>query len=265
LLGTTPHEVDTLKKGSIPQAPLHIAAGIPRETLAQRPDIHQARLEAIAQSANIGAVKANLYPAFSLSGTFAFAATNIGSSSIKDLFHWQNHTITAGPGFNWPILNYGQITNAVRAQDALFQEALLKYLALILKAEQEIQDNITLYIQAKKSLDSLKVANKAAIKSTQLALLRYKDGQSNYTTVLDVERQQLQVQTALIKAQGELPLAVVALYRALGGGWQIRKCQDVVPTTLKTIMAKRTNWGNLLKKSHHLPPLHKEAQYLPNW
>lgn len=271
LLGTTPDQVDHLlgKSRGIPRASSKVELGIPKETLAQRPDIHQARLEAMAQSAAIGAVKADLFPALSLSGTFAFASNNIGLSSISDIFRWSNRTITAGPSFAWSILNYGQITNAVRMQDAAFQEALLNYLNTVLQAQQEVQDNISQYLQAKSATYSLDRANQAAIQSTRLALIRYKEGESNYTTVLDAERQQLQVQTSLTHAKGDISQALVALYRSLGGGWQIRQGNDIVSKQVKEDMAARTNWGRLLAKENHLWPETNEQRinelYLPNW
>lgn len=271
LLGTIPNNIDALiqKSKGIPKAPSSVAVGIPKEMLARRPDIHQARLEAVGQSAAIGAEKANLYPALSLNGTFAFSSNNIGSSSIGDLFNWQNRNIMAGPSFKWPILNYGQITNAVRVQDAAFQQSLLNYINLVLKAQQEVQDNITAYIQAKSAERSLIVANRAATKSLKLALIRYKEGETDFTPVLNAEQQQLSVQTSLVNAQGDIPLALVALYRALGGGWEIRGSDDVVSAQVKTEMAARTNWGTLLKQQNHQPPATKKQKikdlYLPKW
>lgn len=271
LLGITPNQVDAvlLKQHGIPVAPKSVAVGIPVDTLERRPDIYQARQEAIAQSASTGAIKASLYPAFSLAGTFAFASNNINGSSVTDIFHWSNRTITAGPGFNWSIFNYGQITNAVRAQDASFQQALLKYLNLVLKAQQEVQDNITRYIEARKAEQFLTTAVHSAIKATKLTIIRYKEGEADYTSVLYAEQQQLRVQTSLANAQGEVPQALVALYRALGGGWQIRNGNDIVPKQIKEEMAVRTNWGNLLQQQNHQPPTTKkqkiEQLYLPSW
>ena len=271
LLGVTPNAVDALlhKTHGIPNAPSKVAVGIPIETLARRPDIHQARLQAVAQSEAIGAAKANLYPSLSLTGTFAFAANNIPPSSVSDIFQWNNRSAAAGPALSWPILNYGQITNTVRAQDAVFQQALLNYLNLVLKAQQEVQDNITTYIEAKKTEQFLTVANRSAIQSTKLAIIRYKEGENDYTTVLDAERQQLRVQTSLTTAQGAIPQALVALYRALGGGWQIRNGNDIVPGQIKAEMAARTNWGCLLKQKNHQPPDSDweriKQLYLPNW
>lgn len=272
LLGTVPNGADKwlLKRRGIPKAPWSVAVGIPCETLSRRPDIYQAREEAIAQSASIGAVKANLYPAFSLMGNFAFSASTIGDSSISDLFNWSNRTITAGPSFNWPIFNYGQITNAVRVQDAIFQQALLSYMNLVLKAQQEVQDNIATFIQAKRAEQFLVQANIAATKTLKLAMIRYKEGETDFTPVLNAEQQQLRIQTSLINAQGDIPQSLVALYRSLGGGWQIRDGNDVIPPALKAEMAARTNWGTLLQPpKNHLPATTPGQQfqqlYLPKW
>lgn len=271
LLGTTPDNIDCLlvKKKGIPKAPPHIAVGIPKETLVQRPDIYQARMQAIAQSEIIGATKANLFPSFSLVGSFAFAANTINGQSISDLFNWSNRNVTAGPTVNWPLLNYGQITNAVRAQDAVYQQAILNYLNLVLKAQQEVQDNITQFIEAKNAERLLTIANNSAIKSTQLSLTRYREGESDYTPVLDSERQQLQAQTSLTNAKGDIPKALIALYRALGGGWQLHGCNDIVPLNIKHQMAARTNWGTLLKQQKHEPAATKvqraKERYLPTW
>lgn len=271
LLGTVPNGANCLlQKGhGIPRAPAKIAVGIPRETLLRRPDIYQAREEAIAQSATIGAAKANLYPALSLAGTFVFASSNIGTSSIGDIFNWSSRNITAGPAITWPILNYGQITNAVRVQDAIFQQALLSYMNLVLKAQQEVQDNITAYIEAKKAEGYLVQANRSATKALKLAMVRYREGETDFTPVLNAEQQQLRVQTSLTNAQGDIPQALVALYRALGGGWQIRNGNDIVPAAIKEDMAKRTNWGTLLQQQNHQPPVTQsqliQQLYLPKW
>ncbi len=271
LLGLTPQEIEPLiqKKHSIPQAPDKLLVDIPREAMLKRPDVEQARLNAIAQSEAIGATKAQLYPAFSLSGSFSFAANTINGASLSDMFNSSNSNIIAGPLFSWPLLNYGQITNQVRAQDAVFQQALLDYMNVVLKAQQEVQDNITAYIQSKKSKQYLERAVKSAILSTKLTLIQYQEGEADYTTVLYAEQQQLRVQTELVEAQAEVPKAVVGLYRALGGGWQIREHHDVVPQTIKNDMAKRTGWGSLLKEENHEAPTSDkqtfEELYLPNW
>jgi len=271
LIGTTPDKMDRLliKSKGIPKAPPTVAVGIPCESLIQRPDVFQARLEAMAQSAKIGAIKANLYPAFSLSGTFSFSSNNIGNSSLGDIFSSSNQALSFGPAVAWPIFNYGQITNAVRMQDAAFQESLLKYQNVVLQAQQEVQDNITRYIESQNAESSLSSANNSATQSTRIVLIRYKEGETDYTSVLDVERQQLQVQTSLTNSAGEVSQSLVALYRALGGGWQIRNGNDIVTEQIKAEMATRTNWGNLLEQQNHTPPQNDwekiKQLFLPSW
>ncbi|WP_058522804.1 efflux transporter outer membrane subunit [Legionella birminghamensis] len=270
-MGTVPTQVNPLisKSRGIPRAPSQVSVGIPREVIVRRPDIYQSRMEAIAQSEAIGAIKANLFPALTLKGNFVFSSNSIGSNSISDLFNWSNRSITAGPSLTWPLLNYGQITNAVRVQDAAFQQALLKYVNLVLQAQQEVQDNITRYIESRKSVYFLQQSDKSARMSTKLALVRYKEGEAIYTTVLDAERQQLRVETSLTNAQGEVAKSLIALYRSLGGGWQIRGCNDILPNYIKQQMAERTDWGNLLKqKNHQMPNTQLDVLkqlYLPNW
>lgn len=270
-MGIVPNQVDALLKRSrgIPKAPNQIEVGIPRQILSQRPDVAEARFKAMASSSLIGATKADLFPALSLSGFINFSSTDIGPASISDMFRWSNRFINAGPSVAWPILNYGRITNAVRMQDAAFQEALLNYLNVVLQAQQEVQDNISQYIQAKKTVYSLHKANRSAVQSTKLSMIRYKEGETIYTTVLDAQRQQLQVQSSLVNARGDTALAVAGLFRALGGGWQLRACQDVVPESIKQAMAERTSWGILLKPENHLPPINNkqkfEQLYLPTW
>ncbi len=271
LLGTIPGQADHLLKSKqgIPNAPKSIGVGIPKEALARRPDVYQARLQAVAQSETIGAIKANLYPALSLTGTFAFAANTINGSSLSDVFQWSNRNINMGAGFNWPLLNYGQITNAVRTQDAAFQQSMLSYMNLVLKAQQEVQDNITGFIEAKKAVGILTKADRSATESLRLAIIRYREGETDFTPVLNAEQQQLRVQTSLINAEGDVPSQLVALYRALGGGWEMRCGKDIVPEEMKKEMAARTNWGSLLMKKNHMVPKTKgqkfDELYLPKW
>ncbi|MDF1758438.1 MAG: efflux transporter outer membrane subunit [Legionellaceae bacterium] len=271
LLGVTPDKVEALiaKSYGIPIAPKDIAVGIPLEAIVKRPDVYEARLNAVAQSEGIGAIKATLFPALSLSGTFALSANTINGSSLNEIFNWSNRMALAGPSFAWPLLNYGRITNAVREQDAAFQESLLNYQNIVLKAQQEVQDNITNFVQSKEAARLYNVSNLSATKSTDISIIRYREGESDFTPVLDAERQQLTVQTSLTSAKGDIPKALVALYRSLGGGWQIRGCNDIVSNQVKLEMAKRTNWGNLLLQKNHQPPKSKlkelEELYLPNW
>lgn len=270
-LGTTPDKVDALlgKKRPIPTAPKVIAIGLPKDVLRQRPDVRQAELDAITQSELIGAVKAQLYPAFSLTGTFGAQSSDIGESTTSDIFQWSSHTVSIGPSLSLPLLNYGQITNQVRAQDAAFQQAILNFQNTVLVAQKEVQNNIVSFVETQKTVVALEKANVAAEKTMELSLIRYKAGETDYTTVLDAEQDLLSVQTSLADAQGGIPLSAVALYRSLGGGWQLDRGQDVVPDYVKKQMAERTNWGDLLKTPEHAAPKTSQEQteqtLLPSW
>jgi NodT family efflux transporter outer membrane factor (OMF) lipoprotein len=275
LIGTTPDKVDPLLKPNtksklnIPLAPSTVAVGIPKDVLRQRPDVRQAELDAMAESEKIGAVKAQLYPAFTLVGSFGYSASNTGNSSTNNIFQWSNHTYAIGPSLSIPIFNYGQITNQVRAQDAAFQEAIFNYQNTVLKAQKEVQDGIINYVEAQKTLASMVSANNAALNNVKLMRVRYDTGEVDYSSVLDAEESQLSVQSALINAQSSLPQNLISLYSALGGGWQIREGHDVVSDSVKKQMSERTDWGSLLETPNHEAPtgtLEKMQQTdLPTW
>jgi len=271
LLGTTPDAVPPLIAGGngIPQAPAGVAVGIPQDLLRQRPDVVETELAAAAQSAELGVAKAQLYPALSLSGTFGFESSNTGNAQLGSLFHWSNRAVTLGPSVQIPIFNYGQLTNQVRAQDAVFEQSIIDYQNTVLQAQQEVQDGINNFAQAQNTVAALTGATQSAIQSTKLAMIRYVDGQSDYTTVLSAEQAQLQVQNSLAQAQGNVPLSLVSLYAALGGGWQIAQNQDVVPANIEAEMRARTHWGGLLEPAAHAAPTSNSAQvkqtYVPTW
>ena len=255
LLGITPQAMDARlgAEADIPSAPAQVADGMPKDLLRRRPDVRQAELSAAAQSAAIGVAKANLFPSFSLTGSFGFVGTSLRNGSIGDLFNWDNRAATAGASFVFPIFNYGRIVNSVRVQDAEFQQAVLNYQNTVLQAQQEVEDARSGFAAAQATLATLIDAAGSARRSTELAIVRYKEGASDYTTVLSAEQQQLQVEDGLASARGSVPLAVVGVYRALGGGWQLREGQNLLPVGTQSQMEKRTNWGHLPEGGPRLP------------
>jgi NodT family efflux transporter outer membrane factor (OMF) lipoprotein len=129
LLGMTPASLDVLLSGphTIPVPPNDVAVGVPADLLRRRPDIRSVELQAAAQSAQIGIARADLFPAFSLTGAFGTVAGSSGNNRVGDVFSARGIEFAFGPSFSWPILNYGQITNNVRVQDARLQTLLLEY------------------------------------------------------------------------------------------------------------------------------------------
>jgi NodT family efflux transporter outer membrane factor (OMF) lipoprotein len=262
LLGMPPGGVDAIVNDdpTIPVAPPRIAVGIPADLLRRRPDLRQAELQAEAQCAQIGVAKADLLPAFSLVGSVGTVSSNIGRNSLSDLFTGKSLSYSAGPTVEWNILNYGQITNNVRMQDASFQALLVGYQQSVLSAQQDVQNAIALYVQSQQQTVFLQSSMQAAEGALRISINEYKEGTADFTTVLTAEQQLLSAQDNLAVAQGNIPLGLIAAYRALGGGWQIREGDDFVPAATREEMAARTNWGTLLTPEL----LHPEAPGLPS-
>ncbi len=248
LLGMPPGPVDNLLAGSadIPTAPAQVVVGIPADLLRRRPDLRSAELQAAAQSAQIGFAKADLFPSFSLLGNVGTLSTDIGSSSLRDVFTKDSLHYSIGPAIQWNVLNYGQITNNVRVQDAKCQELLIDYQNAVLRAQQEVEDGISAFINSREQAAFLQQSVGAAEGALRIAMLQYRDGTADFTTVLTAEQNLYQAQNNLALATGSIALGLITTYRALGGGWQIRDGQDFVPAEIQREMAERTNWGTLL-------------------
>ena len=261
LLGETPEQVDRhlTEPGNIPVTPTNVAVGIPKDLLRRRPDVLAAGLQAASYSALIGVAKANMYPAFSLSGEFGYGANNQFNNDLGDMFNWQNRVVNAGAGVVFPIFNYGRLINQVRVQDAQFEQALLNYQNTVLTAQQEVENGLANFSNQQAALASLNRAATAARRSTDLSMVQYKEGQTDFTTVLTAEQEQLNVEDNLAATRGNVVLGLISVYRALGGGWQIRDGHDVISDKVKAEMAQRTDWGKMLEPSHHLPPAEQAA------
>jgi NodT family efflux transporter outer membrane factor (OMF) lipoprotein len=247
LLGRPPAQLDDLLgSGGIPEAPPEVAIGIPADLLRRRPDIRAAERQAAAQSAMIGATKAELYPAFSLSGTFGFLSTDLGNSELSDAFDWKSRVVSFGPAVVWNLFNYGQITNQVREQDAAFQAAVLSYQNTVLQAQQEVEDALASFLGTQETVALLSEAAGAAQRSVDLATIEYREGATSYTTVLTAQQSLLAQQDQLAQVQGGVAQGLISLYRALGGGWQSDPDAAFVSAEIKEEMARRTDWGGLL-------------------
>lgn len=256
LLGLPPSDLsDLLTDGAdIPAPPPQVAVGIPADLLRRRPDIRRAELQAAAQCARIGVAKAELLPAFSLTGTFGFQASDVGNFNLGDMFQWRSRAGSVGPAILWNFLNYGRLINQVRVQDARFQELLLAYQNTVLKAQQEVEDALVAFLRAQDRADFLADSAAAALRSLELAVLQYREGITDFTTVLTAQQSLLNQQDDLASTLGNISSNLVGVYRALGGGWQLRVGQDFVPQPVKEEMAKRTYWGRLLTPAAYSPP-----------
>ncbi len=255
LLGLPPQQMSGLLAGAsaIPAAPATIMVGIPSDLLRRRPDLRQAEMQAAAQCAQIGVAKADLYPRLSLLGSIGWNATNSGSRSLGDLFNSTTFGGDIGPSATWNVLNYGRIRNNVRVQDAVFQQAMTNYQQLVLNAAGEVEDAIVGFQRSRTQAALLNKAVAASQRALDLAQLQYKEGQADFQRVLDSTRTLSQQQDQYIQTVGNISTNVVALYKALGGGWQIGGVADYVPVNVRDEMEERTNWGRLLDDPHRSP------------
>ncbi len=245
-----------------PFIPLDIAMGVPADLLRRRPDVRQAEQEAAAQCARIGINKAALFPAFSISGFLGFQGSNVGAFTLGDTFSHNAFTANASPSLVLPFLNYGRLYNAVRAQDAVFQQSLAAYRQTVLQALQEAENAMSSFIRSRQRLALLQQAAEAAERSTKLALEQYNAGSTDFTTVVSAQSTQYQQENSMAAAAGNTALQAVALFRALGGGWQPQPLP--LPKATIDAMKKRTDWGGMLRDMENAPgtaqPDNRQAQ-----
>ncbi len=246
LLGKAPSQMAGMlsTSGRIPTARADVAVGVPAELLRRRPDVRAAELAAATQSAQVGIALADLYPQFILSGSIGLQA-----SGARDLFSSSSTTGLANAGVVWNVLNYGRIKNNVRAQDAAYQALIANYQNTVLTAYSEVESAMVAYSEARKQVTFYRRSVEASRKAADIAVDQYRDGIASYSRILNTQTALLRSQANLIEARQEVSSNLVAIYKGLGGGWQIRQNQEFLPETVLAEMAYRTDWGDLLEKT----------------
>jgi NodT family efflux transporter outer membrane factor (OMF) lipoprotein len=220
LMAKPPQQLEQIANptGVIPVPPQEIIVGIPAELLRRRPDVQQAERMAALQSARIGIAEAEFYPHIGITGTIG-----VQSQNFSNLFDSKSLIGQIGPGFNWNILNYGRIKNNVRAQDARFQQAILTYRDTVLRANEEVENGIVSFLREQERVASLMGSTTAATRSVEIAARQYEKGTIDYQPLLDSERVLVQQQDTLTESRGLVGIHLVAIYKALGGGWQAQQ------------------------------------------
>ncbi|MDD2658704.1 MAG: efflux transporter outer membrane subunit [Methylococcales bacterium] len=248
LLGLPPIDISGLlgKDISVPNAGGEITVGIPADMLRRRPDIRREELKAAAQCAMIGIAEADLYPRLSLQGSVGIASSSANGMDIFDVLGAQTLVGKFGPTVSWPILQYGRLKNNVRIQDAKFEQLLIGYKESVLRALREVEDAMIGYHKAKEQVLELQQGVDASQRAVNLSLLHYRNGIEDYTRVLNSQQSLVQQQDRLTSAQGDAARNAIALYKAMGGGWEIRLGKELIPPGIKSDMIKRADWGKML-------------------
>lgn len=196
----------------IPTAPGAIAVGIPADTLRQRPDVRAAERELAAQTARIGVAKAQLYPGLRLTGNIGTSALSLGS-----LFDAVTGGIFAGLGQT--LFDGGRIRSEVRSQRAAADGALASYRQSVLGALEDVENGLVALKASQERQRQFAIALDASSNQAILARSQYRAGLTDFQTLLEAERALLSARDGLSSSKADQALAIVQLYRALGGGW----------------------------------------------
>ncbi|WP_061172027.1 efflux transporter outer membrane subunit [Caballeronia hypogeia] len=249
LLGRPPGPLPELdasagKEGVLPLVDRAVLQDVPADLLLRRPDVLAAEYQMAAQSAQIGVAEADFYPSVSLLGTLGWSASSLTGSP-------NTLAVALGPSVTWNVFDHGRITNNVRVQDARLQQLTVAYQNTVREAAREADDAATALFAALRRDSILNDAQGAARRSLTLANTIYREGYSDFQRVLDAQRALFAQQDAYVVNRRNAVGSLIALYKALGGGWTTRA--PLVDAATRQQMQQRTDWGDLLNDASAPP------------
>jgi outer membrane protein, multidrug efflux system len=227
LLGLPPTELDAELSpvAEIPAPPAEVPVGLPSELLRRRPDIRRAERQLAAATADIGVATSDLFPKFSLTAGSGFA-----SSRIQSLGNWNNRFLSFGPSVSTPLFDAGRIFSNIEVQKAVTAQNLTNYRRTVLNALQEVQNALVAF--ANEQQHRVLLAQIVALdqRAVDLSTERYnRGGLTDFTSVLVAEQSLFGAQNALVRSSQDLGVDAVAVYKALGGGWDIEEMASPAP------------------------------------
>ncbi|NLI82758.1 MAG: efflux transporter outer membrane subunit [Deltaproteobacteria bacterium] len=216
LLAQHPGEIldELSKEAPIPATPPEVPAGLPSDLLRRRPDIRLAERELAAQTARIGVATAELFPRFSLTG-----ALGLQSVSASDFFTSGSRFWSVGPTVRWPVFDAGRIRANIQVQNARQEQALAQYEKAVLKSFAEVESALVAYYREQSARRSYAEAVDATERAVEIANELYTQGLVDFLNVLINQRGLYQSQDQLAQSEQRVATDLVALYKALGGGW----------------------------------------------
>jgi len=220
LVGAAPGALDAqlmqpARPAALPALPPRIAVGLPSTLARRRPDIRQAEAQLHAATADIGVAVAQFYPDITLTGQIGTRA-----SSASDLARWSHLFYSFGPAVSLPIFSGGALVANLHMADARQAEAALAYRRAVLVALRDVDNALAVYRTDLAHRDALSTAVDTQQSAYDLARERYAKGFISFIDVLDAQRQLAQLKAQWVQAQTQVETDLVALYKALGGGWQ---------------------------------------------
>ncbi len=241
----------------IPTMVLDANISIDANLVRRRPDLQVAELQTMSQNARIGAAKAELYPHFTLFGNIGY---NNQSSGGVHLSAGDAVGISAGPAFSWNIFQYGRIKNQVRLQDALFQESLNNYNKKVLLAVQEVSNALNGYTLTKEQLELNAKAIEATVLAFNISIIQYNDGLTGYQRLLTSVQDLTRNEDQYAQIQGNIATQVIALYKALGGGWEMDRGQSYLRDEDIKQMQERSDWGEYFDNNATILPKYLDSE-----
>lgn len=220
LLGRNPSdlEAELAPVGPLPSGPPEVPAGLPSELLRRRPDVLQAERQLAAANANIGVATSDLFPKFNLTGSFGWE-----SLKLKSWFNSPSQFWSFGPSVTWRIFDAGQIWANIRVQNARQQESLIQYRQAVIQSFSDVEDALVAYQQEQSRREALQRSVEANERSVQLAKQLNQAGLVDFLNVLTAEQSLFQSQDQLAQSNQTVSTDLVALYKALGGGWEVNE------------------------------------------
>ena len=233
LLGAEPDALlkELSAEAPIPPTPPEVPIGLPSDLLKHRPDIRRAQSQWHAANARIGVATADLFPKFAITGSVGTSGPNGGS-----LFNWDNGFWSIGPSVSYEIFDAGRIRANIAVQNELTNQAALSYEQTVLAALRDVESALVGYAREQQHRAALTDAVAANQKAVDLSTSLYKQGQTDFLNVLTAQRSLFASQDALVQSNRTIATNLVALYKALGGGWQNPRT-TTQPTTAPTASA----------------------------
>ena len=218
LLGQPPASLldELLATAALPGGPPEVPAGLPSDLLRRRPDVRQAEQELAAATARVGVATANLFPRFYLTG-----AVGLASVDASDFFESSSRFWSIGPTITWPVFTAGRLRAQAEVQNARQEQAAIRYEKTVLTALQDVESALVAYSKEQITRDSLIQAVKANRQAVDIANELYRRGLVDFLNVIVSQRSLNNSEDQLAQSAQRVSSNLVALYKALGGGWEV--------------------------------------------
>ncbi len=217
LLGLEPGSLagELSKDEAIPRLPSKVLVGLPSELLRRRPDIRRAERQLAVATAQVGVAMADLFPKFSLTGQGGLQSINASNWFTGGSRFW-----AVGPTISWPIFDAGKIRANIEVRNAQQEQALYQYEKTVLAAFGDVESSLVNYSQEQARYRSLVSAVAADRRALQMANELYIGGLNSFLNVLDAQRSLYSAENDMAQSEANMAANLVALYKALGGGWE---------------------------------------------